>query len=66
MLSTFHANNSAVAITRLLDMGIEAFTFASTAEVVLSQRLLRKICRHCRYSYKENISKLKKEYPQVD
>lgn len=51
MLSTFHANDAATAIPRLLDMGIEPFLLASTLEVVVAQRLVRRICEKCRYSF---------------
>lgn len=50
LLSTFHANDAATAIPRLMDMGIEPFLLASTLEVVIAQRLARKICNNCRYS----------------
>lgn len=50
LLSTFHANDAATAVPRLLDMGIEPFLLASTLEVIVAQRLLRKICDNCRYS----------------
>lgn len=50
LLSTFHANDAATAIPRLIDMGIEPFLLASTLEVVIAQRLIRKICNSCRYS----------------
>jgi type II secretory ATPase GspE/PulE/Tfp pilus assembly ATPase PilB-like protein len=50
LLSTFHANDAATAIPRLVDMGIEPFLLASTLEVVIAQRLVRKICNRCRYS----------------
>jgi type IV pilus assembly protein PilB len=50
LLSTFHANDAATAIPRLIDMGIEPFLLASTLEVVIAQRLIRQICSHCRYS----------------
>lgn len=50
LLSTFHANDAATAIPRLVDMGIEPFLLASTLEVVIAQRLVRKVCSHCRYS----------------
>jgi len=48
LLSTFHANDAATAIPRLIDMGIEPFLLASTLEVIIAQRLVRKICDHCR------------------
>lgn len=50
LLSTFHANDAATAIPRLIDMGVEPFLLASTIEVVIAQRLVRKICTNCRYS----------------
>ncbi len=50
LLSTFHANDAATAIPRLLDMGSEPFLLASTLELIIAQRLVRKICEHCRHS----------------
>lgn len=50
LLSTFHANDAATAIPRLLDMGIEPFLLASTLQLIVSQRLIRKICEQCRTS----------------
>lgn len=50
LLSTFHANDAATAMPRLADMGIEPFLLASTLEIIIAQRLVRKICNHCRYS----------------
>jgi len=50
LLSTFHANDAATAIPRLVDLGIEPFLLASTLEVVIAQRLVRRICEKCRVS----------------
>ncbi len=50
LYSTFHANDAATAIPRLLDMGIEPFLLASTLKVIVAQRLVRKICDCCRHS----------------
>lgn len=50
LLSTFHANDAATSVPRLLDMGIEPFLLASTLELVIAQRLVRRICENCRYS----------------
>lgn len=55
LFSTFHANNASSTIPRLGDMGIERYLLASTLELIVSQRLLRRICEKCRYS--EPISK---------
>ena len=48
VFSTLHTNDSAGAVTRLLDMGVEAFLISSSLEGVLAQRLVRRICSHCR------------------
>jgi len=50
LLSSFHSNDAATAIPRLIDMGIEPFLLASTLEVIIAQRLIRKICNTCRQS----------------
>ncbi len=51
VLSTLHTNDSAGAITRLIDMGVEPFLIASTLEAVLAQRLVRRVCSQCKASY---------------
>ncbi len=48
VFSTLHTNDSAGAITRLRDMGIEPFLIASSINAVLAQRLVRVVCPHCR------------------
>ena len=47
VLSTLHTNDSAGAVTRLLDMGVEPFLISSTLLCVLAQRLIRTICKKC-------------------
>lgn len=47
VFSTLHTNDSAGAITRLVDMGIEPFLIASSVEMVIAQRLLRRMCAKC-------------------
>jgi type IV pilus assembly protein PilB len=47
VLSTLHTNDSFGAIPRLIDMGIEPFLIASSMNLVIAQRLVRKICPHC-------------------
>lgn len=51
VLSTLHTNDSAGAVTRLVDMGCEPFLVAATLEGVLAQRLVRTICKKCRTPY---------------
>lgn len=63
LLSTFHANDAATAIPRLLEMGIEPFLLASTLELIIAQRLARKICESCRYSKAVKIDDVKINYP---
>jgi type IV pilus assembly protein PilB len=48
VFSTLHTNDAAGAVTRLLDMGVEAFLISSSLDGVLAQRLVRRICAHCR------------------
>lgn len=48
LLSTLHTNNAATTIPRLLDMGVEPFLLASTLNVAVSQRLMRRACEICK------------------
>lgn len=52
VFSTLHTNDSAGAITRLLDMGIEPFLVSSSVEAIIAQRLVRTICEDCREEYR--------------
>ncbi|WP_310600970.1 type II secretion system ATPase GspE [Desulfobulbus sp.] len=51
VFSTLHTNDAASAITRLTDMGVEPFLVSSAVNAILAQRLVRKICPHCRETY---------------
>jgi len=48
VLSTLHTNDAPSAVGRLIDMGIEPFLVASSVNLILAQRLVRKVCAHCR------------------
>jgi len=50
VLATLHTNDAAAAVTRLLDMGIEPFLLSSSLLGVMAQRLVRKLCVHCKVS----------------
>jgi len=50
VLSTLHTNDAATAIPRLLDFEVEPYLVASTVNIIIAQRLLRKLCMRCRYS----------------
>lgn len=66
LLSTFHANDAATCVPRLLYMGTEPFLLASTLELVVAQRLVRKICEVCRYSVEVTKEELKKFMPDPE
>lgn len=51
VLSTLHTNDSISAVHRLMDIGVEPYMISSALKGVISQRLVRKICPHCRTSY---------------
>ncbi len=65
LLSTFHANDAATAIPRLLNMGIEPFLLASTLHIIIAQRLVRRICPGCRYSVATPRSEIEKILPNA-
>ena len=48
VFSTLHTNDAPGSVTRLIDMGVEAYLVASTVEGVLAQRLVRRLCSHCK------------------
>lgn len=48
VLSTLHTNDSATALPRLIDMKVESFLVAATVNIIIAQRLVRKICTSCR------------------
>jgi type IV pilus assembly protein PilB len=54
VLSTLHTNDAPSTITRMIDMGIEAFNVASAVNLVVAQRLVRRICKDCKTSHKYN------------
>jgi len=62
VLSTLHTNDAATALPRLLDMNIEPFLVASTVNIVIAQRLVRKICEKCKVSQTEKIIDLEKHF----
>jgi len=51
VLSTLHTNNAAGGVTRLLDMGVEDYLMTSTVNGIVAQRLVRRLCGHCREPY---------------
>jgi general secretion pathway protein E len=55
VFSTLHTNDSASAITRLVDLGVEPFLISSAVVAVIAQRLVRVLCKDCREPYKPDI-----------
>jgi len=51
VFSTLHTNDAPSSIARLLDLGLEPFLVTATLEAIVAQRLVRKICSHCKESY---------------
>ncbi|MBN1779248.1 MAG: type II/IV secretion system protein [Candidatus Buchananbacteria bacterium] len=62
VLTTLHTNDAPTALPRLLKMGGEPFLLASTINIVMAQRLVRKICKHCIVSETTNPTELKKKF----
>jgi len=66
VLSTIHTNDAPSSVNRLLDMGIENYLLVSTLLGVMGQRLVRRICDHCKVSYKPDVGFHKHIYKLVD
>ncbi|MBI1967778.1 MAG: Flp pilus assembly complex ATPase component TadA, partial [Gemmatimonadetes bacterium] len=58
VLSTLHTNDAPSTITRMVDMGIEPFNVASAVNLIVAQRLVRRICKECRQEHKYNDEEL--------
>lgn len=63
VLSTLHTNDAATTLPRLTDMGVEPFLVASTVNVIIAQRLIRKICEMCKQSFIMPSAELSKNIP---
>jgi type IV pilus assembly protein PilB len=57
-MSTLHTNSAPETITRLLDMGLEPFNVASALNLILAQRLVRRICPRCKRKYTPDVAEL--------
>jgi type IV pilus assembly protein PilB len=58
VLSTLHTNSAPETVTRLLDMGLEPFNVASALNLVLAQRLVRRVCSQCKVKYTPDDAEL--------
>jgi type IV pilus assembly protein PilB len=66
VLSTLHTNDAPSTITRMIDMGIEAFNVASAVNLVVAQRLVRRICKDCKTSHKYTDVELQSLGTEID
>jgi type IV pilus assembly protein PilB len=69
VLSTIHTNDAATTMPRLIEMGVPAFLISSTTNIIIAQRLVRKICSNCIQSFNldnETISELEKQIDIAD
>ena len=64
VLSTLHTNDAATTLPRLLDMEVEPFLVASTINIIIGQRLVRRICLKCIGSAPYKLSTLKRQLPK--
>ena len=63
VLSTLHTNDASTALPRLIDMKVEPFLVASTVNVIIAQRLVRKICDMCKQPFSLRIDQLSQNLP---
>lgn len=63
VFSTLHTNDAPSAFTRLIDMGVEPYLVASTVEGILAQRLVRRLCKHCKKKVASNSLDLPADFP---
>jgi general secretion pathway protein E/type IV pilus assembly protein PilB len=59
VFSTLHTNDAASATTRLIDIGVQPFLVASSARAFMAQRLVRRLCQHCKQPYQPTQSELR-------
>ena len=58
VLSTLHTNDAPSTVTRMIDMGIEPFNVASAVNLIVAQRLVRRICKECKQEYQYSEEEL--------
>lgn len=58
VLSTLHTNDAASTVTRMVDMGVDPFMVVSSTLLVSAQRLIRRMCPHCKETYKAPVERL--------
>jgi type II secretion system protein E len=63
VFSTLHTNDASGSFTRMTDMGVEPFLVASTIEAIMAQRLVRRLCRHCRQPFQPKPEDAPPDFP---
>jgi general secretion pathway protein E/type IV pilus assembly protein PilB len=66
VFSTLHTNDAPSAITRLIDIGVKPFLVASSTRAIMAQRLVRKICPHCKEEHKPDDAELRMLGPAAE
>lgn len=69
VFATVHTNNAASTLSRLIEMNVESFLVAATAELIIAQRLVRSICSQCKGEYElsaEYVAELSEKYQLKD
>ena len=63
VFSTLHTNDASGAFTRMIDMGVEPFLVCSTVEGIMAQRLVRRMCPHCKERYTPDLNDTPEDFP---
>ncbi|MFN9248233.1 MAG: GspE/PulE family protein [Planctomycetota bacterium] len=63
VFSTLHTNDASSAFNRMTDMGVEPFLVSSTVEGIMAQRLVRRLCPHCKIPYQPGKEDLPDDFP---
>jgi general secretion pathway protein E/type IV pilus assembly protein PilB len=63
VFSTLHTNDASSAFNRMTDMGVEPFLVSSTVEGIMAQRLVRRLCPHCKVPYQPGKEDLPDDFP---
>ncbi|MFA6528259.1 MAG: GspE/PulE family protein [Candidatus Gracilibacteria bacterium] len=58
VLATLHTNDAVSTLPRLMEMGVQSFLVSATTNMIVAQRLVRTICKHCKKPYEMSIKKL--------
>ncbi len=62
VFSTLHTNDALSAVARMLDMNAKSYLIASALSVIIAQRLVRKLCKHCKIKSKKQYAEFKGEF----